>query len=103
MWLMLMLHASLATCLKYFTVSAHPSLAADTERALFEASFADESALFFANTEDSRRLARGHVDVGRPKRRESPHVNYLLKRREPAHVVAGRLIVSSGLALTRAA
>ena len=29
----------------------------------------------FANTEDSRRLARGHVDVGRPKRRESPHVN----------------------------
>ena len=52
------------------------------------------------HTEDSRRLARGHVDVGRPKRRESPHVNYLLKRREPAHVVAGRLIVSSGLALT---
>ena len=29
----------------------------------------------FANTEDSRRLARSHVDVGRPKRRESPHVN----------------------------
>eukprot|EP00964_Phaeocystis_antarctica_P004798 scaffold2599_cov74-Phaeocystis_antarctica.AAC.9 len=54
----------------------------------------------FTNTEDSRRLARAHVDVSRPKRCESPHVILPCKRREPAHVVAGRRLVSSGLALT---
>ena len=41
--------------------------------------------------------------VGRPKRREGPHAISDLKRREPAHVDASRLIVWGELALTRAA